>query len=156
MTCSPPLIVKWGSWCSVKSSFWRTEVHWPTSTNTSTLISNNFQSCKYVFQVKCWINNVSSWLNKVQCYRYLKYERDESTLRYIMVKMWQNMYNRKSCDINVHIQIPPTDYVGLILHSTAVATASRSTIEGTIRILWRYCDKRLKSYYTCSRVRVPS
>ena len=33
-------------------------------------------------------------------------------------------------------------YVGLILRSTAVATASRSTFEGTMRVLWRYCDKR--------------
>ena len=31
----------------------------------------------------------------------------------------------------VHIQIPPTGYVGLILRSTHVATASRSTVEGT-------------------------
>ena len=32
----------------------------------------------------------------------------------------------------VHIQIPPTGYIGLILRSTAVATASYSTFEGTI------------------------
>ena len=32
----------------------------------------------------------------------------------------------------VHIQIPPTGYVGLILGITAVATASRSTVEGTM------------------------
>ena len=32
---------------------------------------------------------------------------------------------------NIYIQIPPTSYVGLILRSTAVATASRSTAAGT-------------------------
>ena len=35
----------------------------------------------------------------------------------------------------VHIQIPPTGYVGLILCSTTVATASWSTFEGTMRVL---------------------
>ena len=34
-----------------------------------------------------------------------------------------------------HIQIPPTSYVGLILRSTAVATASPSAVEGTTRVL---------------------
>ena len=38
----------------------------------------------------------------------------------------------------VHIQIPPTSYVGPILHST---------IEDTMRVLCRYSDKRLRSYY---------
>ena len=31
-----------------------------------------------------------------------------------------------------------------------------STGEGTMRVLWRYCNKRLRSYSTCSRCRVPS
>ena len=44
------------------------------------------------------------------------------------------------------IQILPTGYVGLILRSTAVTIASRSTVEGTVRVLRRYCDKRLRSY----------
>ena len=35
----------------------------------------------------------------------------------------------------VHIQIPTTGYVGLILGSTAVAIVSRSTVEGTMRVL---------------------
>ena len=35
----------------------------------------------------------------------------------------------------IHTQIPLTGYVGLILGSTAVATASRSTVEGTMRVL---------------------
>ena len=35
----------------------------------------------------------------------------------------------------IHIQIPQTGYVGLILRSTAVATASRNTVEGTMRVL---------------------
>ena len=35
----------------------------------------------------------------------------------------------------VHIQTPPTSYVGLILRSTTVATASRSTVQGTMRVL---------------------
>ena len=33
----------------------------------------------------------------------------------------------------------PAGYMGLILHNTAVATASRSTIEGTMRVLCSYC-----------------
>ena len=37
--------------------------------------------------------------------------------------------------LKVHIQIPPTGYVGLILHSNTVTTASWSTIEGTMRVL---------------------
>ena len=45
--------------------------------------------------------------------------------------------------MQLHIQIPPTAYVDLILRVTAVATASRSTVEGTRRVLWSYCDKRL-------------
>ena len=35
----------------------------------------------------------------------------------------------------IHIKIPPTGYVGLILRSTAVATASCGTVEGTTRVL---------------------
>ena len=35
----------------------------------------------------------------------------------------------------LHIQTPPTDYVDLILRSTAMATASRSTIESTLQLL---------------------
>ena len=68
--------------------------------------------------------------------------------------------NKKDGDIflkehylNLHIQIPPTGYVGLILRSTAVATASRSTVEGSI---WRYCDERQRTYYACSSVRPAS
>ena len=49
-----------------------------------------------------------------------------------------------------------TSYVGLISRSTAVATASLSTVEGTMRVIWRYCDRRLRSYCTCSSCRVPS
>ena len=41
----------------------------------------------------------------------------------------------------VHIQIPPTGYVGFILRSTAVATASQGTLEGTMGLLWCYCEK---------------
>ena len=51
----------------------------------------------------------------------------------------------------VHIQIPPTGYVGLILCSTAVATTSWSTFGSWT--LCRYCDR---SYRTCSSCRVPS
>ena len=36
---------------------------------------------------------------------------------------------------NLHIQIPPTGYVSLILHGTAGANASRSTVEGTLQLL---------------------
>ena len=35
-------------------------------------------------------------------------------------------------NFHIHIQIPPTGYVSLILRNTVVATASRSTVEGTI------------------------
>ena len=40
----------------------------------------------------------------------------------------------------VHIQIPPTGYVGLIWHSTIEATASYSTVEGTYRVRCSYRD----------------
>ena len=36
--------------------------------------------------------------------------------------------------LQLHIQIPPTGYMGLILRSP-VATASRSTVDGTMRVL---------------------
>ena len=36
---------------------------------------------------------------------------------------------------HLHILIPPTSCVGLILGSTGVATASQDTVEGTMRIL---------------------
>ena len=45
------------------------------------------------------------------------------------------MMNILSLLFCVHIQIPPTGYVGLILHSTAVATVSWSIIEGTLMLL---------------------
>ena len=35
----------------------------------------------------------------------------------------------------IHIQIPLTGYVGLILRSTGVPTASRCTVEGTMRVI---------------------
>ena len=61
-------------------------------------------------------------------------------------------------DINTHIQIPPISYVGFVLHSTTVATASRSTLpfKGTMRVLWHYCNNRLRSYCACSSWRLPS
>ena len=48
-------------------------------------------------------------------------------------------------NIHTHIQIPLTGYVGLILRSTAKATASHNTFKGTMRVLWCYCDRRLQS-----------
>ena len=48
----------------------------------------------------------------------------------------------------LHIQIPATGYVGLILRSTAVAFASRGTIEGncerTPTLLWQKTEKLLR------------
>ena len=47
-------------------------------------------------------------------------------------------HNISLCLVKVeilHIQIPLTGYLGLILRSTAVATASRCTPEGTMRVL---------------------
>ena len=35
----------------------------------------------------------------------------------------------------LHVQIPPTDYIGLIYRSIAVASASWSTFESTLRVL---------------------
>ena len=35
----------------------------------------------------------------------------------------------------VRVQIPLIGYVDLILHSTAVATTSRTTVEGTMSVL---------------------
>ena len=73
--------------------------------------------------------------------------------------------------VHIHIQIPPTgcvglilcsaavataSCVGLILCSAAVATASCSTIEGTTRVLWHYCMHSCFSAYYHSSVRVPS
>ena len=58
--------------------------------------------------------------------------------------------------VYIHIQIPLTGYAGLIQRSTAVATVSHSTSEGTMRVLIHYCDKRLRSYCTRSCCRVPS
>ena len=55
----------------------------------------------------------------------------------------------------LHKQIPATGYEGLILRSTTVTTASRSTVEGTMRVFWGYCARRLRGYCTCSRCRVP-
>ena len=47
----------------------------------------------------------------------------------------------------------PLHNVGLILPSTAVATASWSTLDSTMRVLWCYCNS---SYRACSSCRVPS
>ena len=37
----------------------------------------------------------------------------------------------------VHIQIPPTGYIGLTLRSTPVAIARWSTFKGTLMLLWQ-------------------
>ena len=52
----------------------------------------------------------------------------------------------------IHIQISPTGCIGLILRSTTVATARWSTFQGTMRVLWHYCDRR---YHACSTYKVP-
>ena len=44
-------------------------------------------------------------------------------------QVFRSLMHLGSC---LHIQIPPTGYVGLILRSTAVATVSLNTIEGTM------------------------
>ena len=49
-----------------------------------------------------------------------------------------------------------TRYMSHILHSTAVATASRSTAEGTMRVLCSYCLQSSFSAFCYSSVRVPS
>ena len=49
-----------------------------------------------------------------------------------------------------------TGYVGLISRSTAVASASRSTIEGTMRVLCSYCVRSSLSAFCHSSIRVPS
>ena len=54
----------------------------------------------------------------------------------------------------LHIQIPPTSYVGLILRSNAVATAKWSTDEGTMRVLYSYCMCSSFSTFCHSSVRV--
>ena len=41
----------------------------------------------------------------------------------------------------IHIQIPPTGYVGIIWCSTPENTASWSTTGGTLRVRWSYCDR---------------
>ena len=53
--------------------------------------------------------------------------------------MKQNLYKRLNdfklevMSVHIlHILIPPTSYVGFILHSTTVASASHSTVVGTI------------------------
>ena len=46
------------------------------------------------------------------------------------------------CKITIiHTQIPTTSYLGLIWHSTAEATASYSTIEGTLKVRYSFCDR---------------
>ena len=40
-----------------------------------------------------------------------------------------------STSLHIHIQTPPTGYVGPILHSIAVATASWNIFEVTMRVL---------------------
>ena len=47
-------------------------------------------------------------------------------------------------------------YVDLILHSTAVATTSQSTVEGTMRVLCSYCMGSSLSAFCHSSIRVPS
>ena len=42
---------------------------------------------------------------------------------------------------DLHIQIPKIGYVGLIWRSTAEASASWSTVEGTFRVCHSYCDR---------------
>ena len=56
----------------------------------------------------------------------------------------------------IHIMIPPTGYVGLILRSTAVTSASRSNVEGTMRVLCSYCMCSSFSAFCHSSIRVPS
>ena len=57
--------------------------------------------------------------------------------------LWSSIVSHFLCRIHIHIL--PTSYVGLILRSTAVATACW-------RVLWYYC---VQSYCTCSSCRVP-
>ena len=49
-----------------------------------------------------------------------------------------------------------TRYVGLILSSTAVATTSHSTVEGTMKVLCIYCMHSSLSASCHSSIRVPS
>ena len=41
----------------------------------------------------------------------------------------------------VYIQIPPTGHLGLIWRNTAEATASKSTVQGTLRVRRNHCDR---------------
>ena len=48
-------------------------------------------------------------------------------------------FTLSSCSTGYTSKFLLTGYVGLILHSTAVATTSQSTVEGTMRVLCSYC-----------------
>ena len=56
-------------------------------------------------------------------------------------------YKISSITKSIHIQIPPSGYVGLILCSTDVATVSRSTVGGTMRVLYSCSPRRVSRNY---------
>ena len=50
--------------------------------------------------------------------------------------------------IEMHMQIRPTDYIGQIFRSTPLVTASWSTCWGTPKVLCNYCHR--SNYHACS------
>ena len=56
----------------------------------------------------------------------------------------------------MHTQFPLTGYVGLILRSNAVATASWSTVLGTMRVFWGCCERSYSAHSSCRQCKVPS
>ena len=81
--------------------------------------------------------------------RYVMY-CDHSVIRHMMSNIWHadELYPQDSRSnekgwqpLQVHIQIPPTSYAGLIWCSTTEATALWSTVEGTLKVCCSYCDR---------------
>ena len=68
---------------------------------------------------------------------------------------------RRICQSNLHFLVKNNErkgytsrffrpgYVGLIYRTTAVATASWSTFEGTLGVLCRYCDRNYRACISC-------
>ena len=85
-----------------------------------------------------WGHTLEMWCRVMRCFELL-----HELLRY-----W--------CAVVHTSEFLLTSYVGLILHSTTVATTSRRTIKGTIRVLCSYCMRSSFSVFCHSSIRILS
>ena len=97
---------------------------------------------------------------KVRTYPVDSGEIVKPTLCALRVHAMEWVVQHITCDVMkqneselVHIQIPPTSYVGLVLGSASVATESRSTVEGIMRVP---CSFWMHSSSCHSSIKVPS